>query len=105
MLAFNRASHHTTNEESLESEKDGHGHDEGDKRCTREDMPVPTSWIDQVRNLDGEYRIGWQEYFCHQEVIPDPQELVNSQRGDGRSGQRDGQLPESLPMIGAIQVR
>ena len=92
------------NEGTLEDEEYDHWDQEGQEGCTGQDVPVLTARVDQVGDLHRQDRMGGKEDLGHQEVVPYPNELEDTQRGNGRHRERQGQAAEGCPVVGAIQV-
>ena len=88
----------------MEGEEYDHRDKERQKGRTGQDVPVLATRVDQVGDLHGQHRMAGEENLGHQEIIPYPDELEDTQRGNGGHRQGQGQASECRPVAGAVQV-
>src|SRR5579859_6424464 len=106
-LPLDRASQYAAHEVALQAEKDHQGQCHGNERRRRQHFVATAKRVHQPSDLHRHRRERptADKDQRHQQVVPDPHELEDEQRGERRHRQREQQIEEDAHMPRAVNPR
>src|SRR5262245_56275330 len=107
MSALDGARRKPTHEILLEREEDDERKGHRDERRCREHLPVLPPTAEQIPKGDREHlvlRRSPEEHQRHQQIVPDPKELEDRERGESGDREWDDEPPENREVIRAVDL-
>ena len=103
---LDRARQQSLDEEALQAEEDEERDDHQQERAGGQQMPFRAVLREQVLDRPGHrvLRGVLDEHEGHQQVVPDPQELEDPVRGDGRHREGHDDRPEDPDLPGTVDA-